>query len=277
MKSRIIEIIGPPGVGKSTIYQQVCRAWKPSCNWVYPDVVLTRTPNFLLFRKWLTYRLRMLMSKKLTRTIPVEYGLRFAGEQQELAAFCWKLISYIQYYSDEDINKRFRSAYFLFSTFSMYQAIFEHAPEKPCIIEEGFLQKSFFIRDDKVDEQLTNYMLEKYLQLVPLPYAVIYMDMPDSHEIVKRLRSRNKIISSHNGIGDEALQRDIDKWRHAQHIILEKMKKAGVLTVQINGQQPVKENVSHIIKLLKNIEPTNNVRSAIRKTVSTLNFITQTW
>jgi len=213
MKPKIIEILGPPGVGKSTVYQQLCRTWKPRSCWVYPDVVLTPVPNFFSFRSWLVFKLRMILRKKLTKTIPVEYGLRFAGKEQELAAFCWKLISYIQYYKDGDINKRFRSAYFLFTTFSMYQAIFEHATEKPCIIEEGFLQKSFFVRDNKVDEQLTNYTLNKYLQLVPLPYAVIYMDIPDSREIVKRLRSRSKVISSHCGISDEVLQRDIDNWR----------------------------------------------------------------
>lgn len=277
MKPKIIEIIGPPGVGKSTIYQRLCRTWKPGSNWVYPDVILTPTPNFLSFRNWLVFKLRMMLRKKLTKTIPVDYGLRFAGKEQELAAFCWKLISYIQYYNDRDINKRFRSAYFLFATFSMYQAIFENAPEKPCIIEEGFLQKSFFIRDNKVNEPLTNCMLNKYLQLVPLPYAVIYIDMPDTNEIIKRLHSRNKVISSHNGIGNEALQRDIDNWRYAQHIILKKMKQAGVCTVQINGQQPVKENVSRITELLKNIETTRDKEPTKSKVVSTLKLITQTW
>jgi len=274
MKPTIIEVIGPPGVGKSTIYQQLCRTWKPGSHWVYPDV-LTPMPGFFSFRKWLVFKLRMMLRKKLTKTIPVDYGMRFAAKEQELAEFCWKLISYIQYYNEQDVNKRFRSAYFLFTTFSMYQAILEHAPDKPCIIDEGFLQKSFFVRDNKVDEPLTNCMLDKYLQLVPLPKAVVYIDLPDNSEIIKRLRNRNKIISAHNGIGDEALQKDIENWRYAQHLILEKIKQAGVSVIRLNGHQPVKENVARIIELLKNTGTTRDAESAKSKKVSMMNLITQ--
>jgi thymidylate kinase len=135
----------------------------------------------------------------------------------------------------------------------MYQAIFEKTPAKPCIIQEGFLQKSFFVRDQEADDQGITELLNNYLQLIPLPYAIIYMDTPDSKEIVKRLRGRSKTIISHYGKDDSALQRDVEKWRHAQQKILEIVKKAGVIIVPINGMAPVKENVTTIKKRLKEI------------------------
>ena len=253
MNTKIIEIIGAPGIGKSTIYQSLCKAWRPRSYWVHPDVLLTSKPGIFSFRKWLVYNLRITLGKKLTKSIPVDYGMRFAGEQQKLAKFCWKYLSDIQFSGDEDINKRFRSAYFLFRTFCTYQAILENAPAKPCIIQEGFLQKSFFLSDDKDDDLIINELLNKYLQLIPLPYAVIYIDTPDIKEIIKRLRGRDKIIASQVGMNDEALKRDIEKWQIAQNNILEKLKSAGVLIIRINGNQPIKENVSRIQQLLKNI------------------------
>jgi adenylate kinase family enzyme len=254
MKPKIIELIGPPGIGKSTVYQSLCKTWKPGSQWVYPDVLLASKPRFLSFSKWLEYHLRLVLRKKLTKSIPIDYGLRFAGQQQQLATFCWNYLSDIQFSNDEEINKRFRSAYFLFSNFCMYQAILEKAPAKPCIIQEGFLQKSFFIQDDQGHDQLINELLNKYLLLIPLPYAIIYMDTPDINEIIKRLRGRNKIIASHLDKDDEALQRDIEKWQQTHNRILEKLKSAGVLIVKINGRQPVKDNVSRIKELLKNID-----------------------
>jgi deoxyadenosine/deoxycytidine kinase len=253
MKTKIIEIIGPPGVGKSTIYQSLCKTWKPGAQWVYPDVVLTAKPGFFSLKKRLVFNLSLLLGKKLTKTIPVDYGLRFAGQQQDLANFCWNYIADIQFFDDRDINKRFRSAYFLFRTFCTYQAILEKAPAKPCIIQEGFLQKSFFIRDKEEDDQMIDELLNNYLRLIPLPHTIIYIDTPDSKEIVKRLRGRSKIIVSHYGKDDTALQLDVEKWRHAQNKMLEKLKSAGVLVVQINGMAPVKENVSIIKELLKKI------------------------
>jgi adenylate kinase family enzyme len=270
MKTKIIEIIGPPGVGKSTIYQSLCKTWKPGSPWIYPDVLLTARPGFFSFRKRLIYNLSLLLGKKLIKTVPVDYGVRFAGQHQDLAKFCWEYIAEIQFYEDRDIDKRFRSAYFLFKTFCTYQAIFEKAPAKPCIIQEGFLQKSFFIRDKEEDDQLINELLNNYLQLIPLPYAIIYIDTPDSKEIVKRLRGRSKTIVSHYGKDDTALQRDVEKWRHAQQKILEKLKQAGVMIVQINGKQSVKENVTIIKELLKDIDdareagPANPVDGSIQ-------------
>ena len=254
MKTKIIEIIGPPGVGKSTIYQSLCKTWKPGSQWVYPDVVLTAKPGFFSLKKRLVYNLSLLLGKKLTKTIPVDYGVRFAGQQQDLANFCWKYIADIQFFDNRDINKRFRSAYFLFRTFCTYQAILEKAPAKPCIIQEGFLQKSFFIRDKEEDDQMIDELLNNYLRLIPLPHTIIYMDTPDSKEIVKRLRGRSKTIVSHYGKDDTALQRDVEKWRHAQNNMLEKLKSAGVLIVRINGMAPVKENVYFIKELLKKID-----------------------
>jgi adenylate kinase family enzyme len=244
--------MGAPGVGKSTIYQSLCKTWNPGSKWVYPDVLLTSRPGFFSFRKWLGYQLRVLMDKKLTKAIPVEYGVRFGEQQPELAKFCWKCLTDLQLHHDEDSSKSFRSAYFLFTTFCRYQAIIEKAPAKPCLIEEGFLQKSFFIRNDEDTGELINEQLNKYLQLIPLPYAVIYIDTPEIDEIVKRLRGRNKIIASHFNKDNAALQRDIEKWQYAHNYMLEKLKNAGVLIARVDGRLPVKENVSRINELLLN-------------------------
>src|SRR5687768_1614077 len=100
MKPTIIEIVGPPGVGKSTIYQSLCSTWKPGSTWVYPDVLLTSKPAFFTFPKWMMYHLRLLLGKKLTKAIPVDYGVRFAGQQQELAKFCWKCLTDVQLNND---------------------------------------------------------------------------------------------------------------------------------------------------------------------------------
>jgi adenylate kinase family enzyme len=259
MKSKVIEIIGPPGVGKSTIYHSLCRKWENGSQWVYPEVLLTNKPPLFPVRKWMIYRMRLLLHKKLVKTIPVDYGLRFDEQQQQLAKFCWQHLSDASFYGDRDTNKRFRSAYFLFSAFCLYQAIIEKATETPCIIEEGLLQKSFFIRDNEADDQLSKSLLNEYLELVPLPYAIIYIDTPDTNEVVKRLRGRSKVIASHFGKNDEALRRDIEQWRHVQDNILERMKTAGVSIIRINGMQPVKENVTEILKMLKNL---NGIREA---------------
>ena len=267
MKSKVIEIIGPPGVGKSTIYQSLCRKWESGSQWVYPEMLLTNKPSLLSVKSWLWYKMRMLLHKKRVKTIPVDYGLRFDAQQQLLAKFCWQHLSDTSYYDEQDINRRFRSAYFLFTVFCLYQAIIEKSPATPCIIEEGFLQKSFLIKDYDADDQAATALLNEYVRLVPLPYAIIHIDIPDTNEVVKRLRGRSKVIASHFGKDDEALRRYIEKWRHIHQNILEKMKAAGVSIIRINSMLPVKENVAQLLKMLKNLNEvceageTNNLKA----------------
>jgi hypothetical protein len=106
---------------------------------------------------------------------------------------------------------------------------------------------------------------------------VVYMDMPESSEIVKRLLGRNKIIASHLDKDADALQRDIEKWQYAQHKILERLKGAGVLIVRINGRQPVRENVASIKKWLHEIADTREAEYSNLRNESTLNLITQSY
>lgn len=271
MKPKVIEIIGPPGVGKSTIYQSLCKQWDTDSHWVYPEVLLTSKPPLTHLKKWMAYRMRILLHKKLVKSIPVDYGLRFDEDHQALANFCWKHLSDTHFYEDKDANKRFRSAYFLFNSFCLYQAIIEKATAAPCIIEEGLLQKSFFIKDNAENDQQTINLLNQYLQLVPLPYAIIYIDTPDTNEVVKRLRGRGKVIASHLGKDDDALRRDIEKWRYLQNNIVEKMQQLGVTIFRINSTQPVKENVTQILKQVNNFNHIPEVENRDNPHTSKLN------
>ena len=85
MKSKVIEIIGPPGAGKSTIYQSLCKNWESGSQWVYPEILLTNKPSLLSVKSWLMYKMRHLLHNKPIKTVPVDYGLRFDAHQQLLA------------------------------------------------------------------------------------------------------------------------------------------------------------------------------------------------
>lgn len=244
MGEKIIEVVGPPGVGKSTIYKALCRTWSPKANWIHQHALLVPdTPNFVDFGKWLEHQAKRLSGKKITRSINTDYGLRFAAKNQALANFYWRHLSDTGTYSSREIDKRFRSAYFLFQDFSRYQAIIESSCEKPCIINEGLLQKSFFVPEN--GEPL-NEVIEKYLSLLPLPHAIIFIDAPNAEVIVDRLQRRNKVIASHGGKDAQALRGDIERWQRTLNLIVEKAQKAGVGIIKVNGENSVNQNVLEI-------------------------------
>ena len=247
MKSRIIEIIGPPGIGKTTIYDALCKTWRSQAPWIYPEALYIQELQHPSLLNRITYGLKKAAGKKISKSIPVEYGLRFAEQYWELANFYWNYLSNPSVYPDEEINKRFRSVHFLYSDFCKYQVIAESNHKKLCIVNEGLLQKSFFIHDD---EMFMRDVIERYIPLLPLPGAVFFINTYDRELIVERLMARKKIIASHIGKNKGQLLDDTERWQHLLHFILSKMHALNVPVFTIDAGKTVKENVNYINQVL---------------------------
>jgi hypothetical protein len=180
--------------------------------------------------------------------VPIEFGLRFAQLHPELANFCWQQLSDENVCANIKIEMRFRSAFLLYLDFCRYQAIAEKESITPCVLNEGLLQKSFLIqRDLRVMLDLIN----KYLSLVPLPRAIIYINSEDKELIVERLINREKIIATHLGKNKKELLEDIITWQYQLELIISWMLDHNVMVYNIDGARSVKENILFITKILE--------------------------
>lgn len=250
---KIIELVGVPGVGKSTIYNSLCKSWNEAHNWIYEDRLLAPDqPRLFNFKNWVEYNYKSMLGKKLSKSIPIEYGLRFIKKNKSLASFCWDHLSQNSIPENNQIDLRFRASYFLFWSFCRYEAIWEKLNGKPCLMEEGFLQKSFLMQGTKnPDVQMD--VLETYLSLLPLPYAVVHLRVPDNKLVIDRLRSRSKTIASHIDIDNEEMEKKTEVWNKNLNFILEKIKMKGVLVFEINGEEPVRNSVANLKGILSEI------------------------
>lgn len=247
-KTKIIEFIGPPGVGKSTIFKSLCKRWNSHANWIYQDqLLLIEKPRISAPKIWLEYQLRKFVKKTGNRNINVDFGLRFVDNNRALVQFLWDHIAYSSAYNQDDAGHKFRSAHFLFKDFCRYQAIWESNSSRPCIIDEGLFVKSFFILDNS---QTITDAINSYFQLLNLPHAVIYINTIQTDIITDRLINRKKVIASHRGKDKNALQDDIQKWQFLFSLIIEKLESHDIPVFYIDALRPIKENIILIDKFL---------------------------
>ena len=245
---KIVEVIGPPGIGKSTIYNALCKRWRTNASWIYQEALLTPgKPSFSAFSKWLEYQFRKFSGKPKKMSLSIDYGLQFVNNNVELAHFFWNHLSDPHTYKHEEIGNRFRSSYFLFSDFCRYQALLATGTDKTCVIDEGFLQKSFLLQENK---QKMIDIVNRYIPLLPLPDALIYINTTNKDVILDRLGGRKKVIASHLGKDKDALLIDIEKWQFLFELITEKMQRYHIPVYNINGERPVEENVFLLNKIL---------------------------
>lgn len=248
---KIIEMLGPPGVGKSTIYKSICKEWNPAMNWIHQDALLAPPmPSVVNLVDWVEFNLRLVLSKKRAKSIPIDFGLRFINNNIKLANLCWEHLSTSTTPVNSELDKRFKSAYFLFSDFCRYQAIMESNSYRPCLIDEGLFQKSFLLSENEVELQ---NLLEYYLSLTPLPHAILFVQLNSKTILEERLKSRGKTNALHKGKTIEELRADIKKWQVMLEALLLKLEQRRVKVYRLNAELPIADNIQKVIEILKHL------------------------
>jgi len=248
-RGQTVEIIGPPGIGKSKLFWALSKKWTPRKNWIYDDMLLApKKPGILKPVQWINYQYRLYSGKNLTKSLSNDFGIRFIQNNQALADFCWTVLT--ENPQHNSLESRYRHAYFIFVNFCGYQAIAEKGSHKPCLIEEGLFQKSFLIQEDR---QMMEDLVEEYLSVLPLPKAMVGLDSADTELILKRIKGRKKIIPSHNNKDEAGLRKDIENWQYLVQLMLDKLEKKNVLVYKIDGGKPLEEKVAILEPILQSL------------------------
>lgn len=250
-KSNIVEFIGAPGVGKSSVYKALCRTWNKEQKWIHQNVLLySQKKTAYPFLSWVNYKIRSFLRINFQQSLPVNAGVQYVQAHEPMAKFCWDHLSDSAYSSNADMGLRFRSAFFLFRDFCKYQAIRDNANGKTCVIDEGVLQKSFLIHEDPT---LTQNLLDDYFSVCELPRAVLWVHVESPEVILKRLTHRHKYIASHLDKDETSLIEETKKWAELIKSIACKIKHLGVEVHQLDGTLPIKSNVKKAQEILTNL------------------------
>lgn len=246
----IIEILGIPGAGKSTLYSALVQQHRKSMPWTHQHCLLSAAiPSWSKPASRVSYLLRSMTGSRLPQMHDINSGIQFCQRNREFAELASQLLQ-THPHLRSDPGARFRASYLLYQDFCRYELISRTFTNQLCLIDEGLHQKSFLL---PVTEETTNNLIDQYLDLSPAPAAAVVVDVTNKDILINRLRSRSKVIASHLGMSTEKLQENLDQWRHYLGVATERLRRKGTRLILIDGSAPLSDNLEQLRGALETV------------------------
>lgn len=185
----IVEIIGPTGVGKTTIMNELLKERNETDVWIYaPDLIKRYCGSLLKPSNW-----KFLVSQRFHRNNP--------NFKKEFYKHHNKFIDKDSWY----IKKK--RAYEFYQKYSEFQSVFEIYQQKEnikwpvCVVEESMIYRTF----TRTGLNMNDSSLIRLAKSFPLPKTVIYLDAP-AEVIAERAYYRKKTPPVHYALNKNEIQ-----------------------------------------------------------------------
>ncbi|QBI20916.1 ATP-binding protein [Egibacter rhizosphaerae] len=233
---RYVEVLGAPGVGKTTILHACAGARRPDGPWALD-------PEYASGGPWDGVR-----------------GLkprgRFVRDHPEFAAFLFRALGRAALDRDEPAAARmFERTQALNHVF----AKFEHAaerlrPDQVLIVDEAFVKAG---APPLLNHRHSGETLRETLQRPEMGAAYVHVDA-EADLIQPRIVERSKRARSHRGLSEqqvvERTRRSLDSWRRA----VERIRRAEVPTLVLDAAEPAEANAEALRRFVEGFAPSQD-------------------
>jgi hypothetical protein len=239
--AKIIEFCGIPGVGKSTVYYAMSKAWNKNKNWVPADILLPKHKITLRNPKAFVVSLSKRISKVMDAPLLKDAGIRFVEQYPEYINGSWSAIHRKHFNREDGPDVRLKEASRLKKSTEYIQYLKENKSLKYVMLDIGGLVQrldfTWFNSKDLIEDQREIISL---LGLMPLPEAVIYLYI-DEKTNVERLINRGKRLAIHKKMTDIELENFCKKYLQRWEFVCNVLNEKNVPLLKIHANKPISE------------------------------------
>lgn len=257
---KIVEIVGPSGSGKSSVYISLKRQWDFKYNWVtynqlqFSNVgtieklvrkAKTAINEFSPFRDTKVRSTEMKSEWKFVRN----RNDTFLGESY--SEFKSVLMDLVDEHCKEGFtgaDKRFITVYMVMWSMAYIDTVKEiKDDDRYCILNqgEGLVSRIMHLNSPSFGEAA----LKKYIESIPNPDVLFFLET-DAEKILERVQSRDRWSTLHEGMNSEQILQYTEKTNHLLSMAATILEEDGVDVHRVDGSQPLDEVVGEITATL---------------------------
>lgn len=259
---KTVEIIGPSGAGKTSIYNNLRTIWKDDYRWVTFDD-MNRSKSKMIFRYFKkAYNIffdLLPIAKNINQNknhVDEEWGfinyrdsIYLGASYKELKTVLMDLIGEhcAKWYDGSD--RRFVTIYMMMWSMGYWEKIYSRNNDDRLYIlkqGEGFVSRIMHLSSPSFDE----IALQKYLSHIPMPDVLIFLDV-NVEKILNRIKTRERLSTLHTGMTDETLFDYTQKTISHFQIAMETASKNGVSVYRVDASGSPGEATEKIVQIIQ--------------------------
>lgn len=246
-----MEIIGAPGVGKTTIYEALAKLWSKKEPWALSKEFLPilHVSDIQTPLKWLYLIRRLLGKPSVDQKKVTNAAYTFLQENRAFSSLCWDLIHKNRTEDHLGVDNRFRSAYYVYKVFGVYQSIVTSCDNRICVTDELLTHRIIQLTKESVNKN----EIREFVNALPLPAGIICLDAP-VEVLKKRLTERQRRIIRHQGRNSSDLAKVASHDRAKLLFLCKELEERGVSVLYINASQSINSCVREIIRQIPKID-----------------------
>ncbi len=269
--ARYVELIGVPGVGKTTVFKEVERLWENGCRWV-PETHIEPTKDVKCDRRPYRYHVRTyaryLWSRcrgaprwanraVLNPAVYEEACQEFVNREKALVDMCWDNISRRIPSVNGDDHRLFYLQY-LYKLFGRIQFIAAHSTTKTILTDEGLVHNLGIMLNPDDSYEKRDRDIRHIIRHAPMPAAVLFLQARGA-ATVERLLKRGHRIKIHERLTEKQLLTVVENGLLLKEEVISILEEAGIHTYRVDASPRPEFIGNTIIELLNRISETNTL------------------
>jgi len=253
--ARYIELVGVPGVGKTSTYKYLKNIQTKDDNWrLLEDIFRDSLPKQVGIKHRIKTLAKGLLGLPTVPKVKIAHDNKvlfdFMAQNEEVVEIFWDItMTKNQNIYGKDL--RFTTVSYMMSVFKNLQAIKDQNSKNCFLLDEGIILNMAHFTNEALDEPLDS-QISHILDNIYLPSGIVFFE-GDLDTVIERTKIRGKLKVEDENMSEKMIRESREKtaWERRQYVSA--VEARGIPVLRLNAKDSIESKAKEIAKFADSI------------------------